>query len=125
VPLADLSFALTDRECFGGWACVIARYEVLKFLRGRARDRFLRDESLVERIFAEAEAEDVVRLLRLSLLELCLEKPFADRRSPAYSGLGKGALEAGFSPGGFVLLAPRQFPTFPRRQHANGHRRMR
>ena len=73
--------SLTDREGFGRWACVIARYEVLKFLRGRARDRFVLDESLMERIFAEAEAEDAVRRRRLSLLERCIEKLSADRRS--------------------------------------------
>jgi RNA polymerase sigma-70 factor (ECF subfamily) len=40
--------ALTDSEGFGRWACVIARYEVLKFQRSRARDRFVLDEKLVE-----------------------------------------------------------------------------
>ena len=33
--------SLTDREGFGRWTCVIARHEVLKFKRARARDRFM------------------------------------------------------------------------------------
>ncbi|MCL4177253.1 MAG: hypothetical protein KJ072_05860 [Verrucomicrobia bacterium] len=38
--------SLTDREGFGRWACVIARYETLRFLRTRARDRFVLDTDL-------------------------------------------------------------------------------
>jgi RNA polymerase sigma-70 factor (ECF subfamily) len=72
--------SLTDHDGFGRWACVIARYEVLKFLRSRARDRFLLDESLVERILAESVDEDALRLRRLSLLERCLEKLPENRR---------------------------------------------
>jgi len=71
---------LTDREGFGRWACVIARHEVLKFQRGRARDRFVLDEALVERILEEGEAECSVRGRRLSLLERCLEKLPETRR---------------------------------------------
>jgi RNA polymerase sigma-70 factor (ECF subfamily) len=66
--------SLTDREGFGRWACVIARYEVLKFQRARARDRFVLDEALVERILEEGEAECEARGRRLSLLERCLER---------------------------------------------------
>ena len=72
--------SLTDHEGFGRWACVIARYEVLKFLRSRARDRLMLDESLVERILAESEDEDAIRRRRLSLLERCLEKLPQERR---------------------------------------------
>ena len=66
--------SLTDREGFGRWACVIARHEVLKFQRARARDRFVLDEALVERILEEGETECEVRGRRLTLLERCLEK---------------------------------------------------
>jgi RNA polymerase sigma-70 factor (ECF subfamily) len=72
--------SLTDHEGFGRWACVIARYEVLKFLRSRARDRLMLDESLVERILTEGEDEDAIRRRRLSLLERCLEKLPQERR---------------------------------------------
>jgi RNA polymerase sigma-70 factor (ECF subfamily) len=66
--------SLTDREGFGRWACVIARHEVLKFQRARARDRFVLDEALVERILEEGAEEGAARGRRLMLLEHCLEK---------------------------------------------------
>jgi RNA polymerase sigma-70 factor (ECF subfamily) len=66
--------SVTDAEGFGRWACVVARYEVLKFQRERARDRFVLDETLVERIMEEGEAECEVHGRRLTLLERCLEK---------------------------------------------------
>ena len=37
---------LTEPEGFPKWACVIARYEILKFQRARATDRFQLDETL-------------------------------------------------------------------------------
>jgi RNA polymerase sigma-70 factor (ECF subfamily) len=66
--------SLTDRSGFGRWACVIARHEVLKFKRTKARDRFVLNESLVERILEESASECEMRAERLSLLERCLEK---------------------------------------------------
>jgi RNA polymerase sigma-70 factor, ECF subfamily len=66
--------SLTNAEDFGRWACMIARYEVLKFQRVRARDRFVLDEALVEQILEEGAEEVVARGLRLSLLERCMEK---------------------------------------------------
>lgn len=66
--------SLTEREGFGRWACVIARHEILKFRRARARDRFVLNESLVERILTESASECEARARRLSLLERCLEK---------------------------------------------------
>jgi RNA polymerase sigma-70 factor (ECF subfamily) len=59
---------------------VIARHEVLKFQRARARDRFVLDEALVERILEEGETECEVRGRRLTLLERCLEKLPENRR---------------------------------------------
>lgn len=72
--------SLTDREGFGRWACVIARHEVLKFQRSRARDKFVLDESLVEQIMKEGEAEISVRDRSLTSLERCLEKLPESRR---------------------------------------------
>ena len=65
---------LTDPAGFGRWACVIARHEVLKFQRSRARDRFVLDETLVLRIMDEGAEECADRAGRLSMLERCLEK---------------------------------------------------
>lgn len=71
---------LTEPDGFGRWACVIARHEVLKFRRAKARDRFVLSESLVEQILDEAAAECEVRAERLSLLERCLKKLPGARR---------------------------------------------
>lgn len=72
---------LTDAEGFAKWACVIARYEVLTFRRGKARDRFEFDESLIEKITAEAAAEVPQLNQRMQLLDDCLGKLPDDRRA--------------------------------------------
>lgn len=76
--------SLTAQEGFGRWACAIARYEVLKFQRARARDRFVLDDALMERILEESVEESVEesrdRDLRLPMLERCLEKMPQSRR---------------------------------------------
>lgn len=72
--------SLTAQEGFGRWACAIARYEVLKFQRARARDRFVLDDALMERILDESVEEARVRDQRLPMLERCLEKMPQSRR---------------------------------------------
>jgi RNA polymerase sigma-70 factor, ECF subfamily len=72
--------SLTDAEGFGRWACMIARYEVLKFQRERAHDRFVFDEKLVEQILEEGAEDSAGRGQRLSLLERCLGKLPTSRR---------------------------------------------
>lgn len=72
---------LTDERGFGRWACMIARFEVLKFQRERARDRFVLDEALVSLILEEAEEEVSDRGRRLSLLESCLMRLPESRRA--------------------------------------------
>jgi RNA polymerase sigma-70 factor (ECF subfamily) len=71
---------LTEPSGFGRWICMIARLEVLKFQRSRARDRFVLDESLVERIMEEGETENAERAQRLRLLESCLRRLPESRR---------------------------------------------
>lgn len=66
--------SVTDSEGFAKWACVIARYEILKFRRGKARDRFQLDEALVEKITSEAAEEAPVRGRRIAYLEACLRR---------------------------------------------------
>jgi RNA polymerase sigma-70 factor (ECF subfamily) len=73
--------SLTEHEAFGRWARVIARHEVLKFQRTKARDRFVLDTDLVERILEEAEGETDTSGRRLSWLEQCLEKLPEPRRT--------------------------------------------
>ena len=45
---------LDDPEsAFGKWLCVIARYQIMRFRRDKARDRLLLNDNLVDKILAE------------------------------------------------------------------------
>ena len=72
---------LEDPESdFAKWACVIARYEIMKFRRGKARDRLVLSDTVVEKITEEGLEEGEHRESRLSKLEGCLAKLPKDRR---------------------------------------------
>lgn len=66
--------AVTDTEGFAKWACVIARYEILKFQRQKARDRFELDEALIAKIVDEGAEETKSRSHRMAHLQDCLSK---------------------------------------------------
>jgi RNA polymerase sigma-70 factor (ECF subfamily) len=74
---SDLENPETD---FARWATVIARYEIMKFRRTKARDRLVLGENLVEMIHAEGLEEFRGREKQLSALETCLSKLPEDRR---------------------------------------------
>lgn len=71
---------LADHEAFGRWACVIARYEVLRYRRDKARDRFVLDEELLARIAEEGLSEISGREQQMVALERCLDKLSLPRR---------------------------------------------
>lgn len=61
-------------EDFGLWACVIARYEVLKWRRKQARDRLVFSEQTLN-LLADTELENLERREReRKSLDSCLEK---------------------------------------------------
>jgi RNA polymerase sigma-70 factor (ECF subfamily) len=65
---------LKDGEDFGLWACVIARYEVLKWRRKHARDRLVFSENTLN-LLATAELKNVEqREQERSTLDWCLQK---------------------------------------------------
>jgi RNA polymerase sigma-70 factor (ECF subfamily) len=64
-------------ENFGKWMCVIARYEILKFRRDKARSRVILDNDLVETILDEGIQEFPKNTSRLDHLQECL-KNFSD-----------------------------------------------
>ena len=70
-----------DHDQFAKWACVIARYETLRFRRNQARDRFELNPDLVTLIVDEAAEESPIRSQRLELLEACLQKLPEGRRA--------------------------------------------
>lgn len=64
---------LQERESFGRWACVIARYEVLKWRRQQSRDRLVFSERTLE-LLSATELENVELRERERLaLEWCLK----------------------------------------------------
>ena len=65
---------LDDRGRFAPWACLIARYEILKYRRAHARNRLLLDEAVIEALADEAAAEMPLHQRRLVALESCFEK---------------------------------------------------
>jgi RNA polymerase sigma-70 factor (ECF subfamily) len=82
---------LDDREAYGRWACVIARYEVLRYRRDKARDRFLFDEGLLARIAEEGVQELSRRERQMTALERCLDKLPETRRQLVLGCYAPGA----------------------------------
>ena len=71
---------LEDYAAFSKWACVIARYEVLRYRRDKARDRLVLDEDVIERLANEAEEELQQTEAQMRALETCLQKLPEHRR---------------------------------------------
>lgn len=65
---------LVDVSQFAPWVCVIARYEILKVRRSRARDRLVLDEDLIERLAEEGAEEMPLRKRQLAALDDCIAK---------------------------------------------------
>ena len=65
---------------FAPWACVIARFEILKYRRNLARDRFVLDEDVVKQLCEEGKTETALRSQQIAQLEVCLEKLPEERR---------------------------------------------
>ena len=74
---------LEDSTRFARWAFLIARYEMLKFRRAKARDRLVLDEDIVDRLAEEGMEEAPLRREQLEALDHCLEKLPRDRRNLA------------------------------------------
>ena len=81
---------LDDRSRFAPWACLIARYEILKYRRAHARNRLLLDESVIEALADEAAAEMPLHQRRLVALESCFEKLPEARRELAIAAYTPG-----------------------------------
>lgn len=74
---------LAEAVEFPRWACVIARYEILKFRRALARDRLVLDEDIVEKLATEGAEEMSLRHQQLNALDACIAKLPRDRRELA------------------------------------------
>lgn len=73
VVLLHKANELAPDQPFEAWACRVAYYEVLSYLRDHARDRHLFDEALVEKMGPHARAV-AERDVRITALEDCLER---------------------------------------------------
>ncbi len=71
---------LEDQTLFPKWACLIARYEILKYRRTHARDRLVLDEDIVSKLADEGLEELPVRSQQLHALNACIEKLPETRR---------------------------------------------
>lgn len=76
---------------FARWVCVIARFEIMKFRRGLARDRFVLDEEVIEQLCQEGEEELSLRSQQIAQLEVCLNKLPRERREFVIEAYTPGA----------------------------------
>jgi len=76
---------------FAKWVCVIARFEIMKFRRGLARDRFVLDEDVVRLLCEEGEVETSLRAEQIAQLDFCLDKLPEDRRDLVREAYRPGA----------------------------------
>jgi RNA polymerase sigma-70 factor (ECF subfamily) len=80
---------LDDSENFARWLCVIARYEVLMYRRGKARDRLVLSDE-VDRMIADEGLEELsLREQQLRALDGCIHQLKNERRElivKVYSG---------------------------------------
>lgn len=70
-----------SQDAFFRWACVIARFEVLKYRRKCARDRLVLSDETIQLLSAEAEDRALIAEQERQALEDCLNRmPPADQR---------------------------------------------
>lgn len=82
---------LDDRALFPRWACLIARYEILKRRRMHARDRLTFDEDIIQLLADEAADESPRRQRQLAALDECISKLPRERRELALAAYAPGA----------------------------------
>jgi len=73
--------SFTEGTEFLRWACMVARFEALKYRRGKARDRHVFSQDIME-LIAEEAVEELPDLEReRKALEVCLQRLGARERS--------------------------------------------
>lgn len=75
---------------FRKWAFGVARFEVLAFLRDRARDRHIFDEKLLTHLAEEAAAAEGRHDRQREALDLCLQKLTSQQRELVLSAYATG-----------------------------------
>ena len=82
---------LAEKEQFPRWACLIARFEILKRRRAHARDRLVLDEDILEKLAEEGAEETSRRQHQLVALDDCIAKLPQERRELALTAYAAGA----------------------------------
>jgi RNA polymerase sigma-70 factor, ECF subfamily len=85
---------LPEKEQFPRWACLIARFEILKRRRTHARDRLVLDEDILEKLAEEGAEETSRRQHQLAALDDCIAKLPQERRELALTAYAMKALAA-------------------------------
>jgi RNA polymerase sigma-70 factor (ECF subfamily) len=70
---------LAEQRAFPQWACIIARYEVLRRRRDKAHDRLVLDDDVIAKLADEAETARDERQRQMAALER-RERPKSSRR---------------------------------------------
>lgn len=81
VVLWDKFDTFREEENFGAWAFGVARFEVLAWLRDKARDKILLSEEVVLMIAEETVKEESSFARQREILESCLDKLPSDQRA--------------------------------------------
>jgi RNA polymerase sigma-70 factor, ECF subfamily len=81
---------LPDPKQFPRWACLIARYEILKRRRAKERDRFVLDEDVINALVDEAADDMSLRGRQLAALEACIGKLPKERRELSLAAYAPG-----------------------------------
>ena len=71
---------LEKQDDFPRWTAAIARFEIMKFRRERARDRLQFNDRVTQMLMTESIEETEIRDHRIHLLEECLKELPEDRR---------------------------------------------
>ena len=80
---------LEDAEAgFGPWVSVIARYEILKFRRSKARDRLVLDQDVAEKLLDEPSDSFSMRSEWLLCLSTCFKKLKKDHQNLLWEAYG-------------------------------------
>jgi len=81
---------LAEKEQFPRWACLIARFEILKYRRAHARDRLVLDEDIIAKLGEEGTDEIPRRRRQLTALDDCIAKLPHERRELALAAYAPG-----------------------------------
>ena len=79
-----------EERCFRAWACGIARYKVLSWMRDKGRQRLVLDSDVVELIADESDGDESRFDEQRTALKACFEKVPPEQRKLLSDAYGAG-----------------------------------